>query len=43
MKIIKPKCPQCGKVQQEWLDGEAGFTCPRCKLKFTLNTELDKV
>ena len=37
-KVIKPRCPQCGKVVAEWLKGRAGHTCPRCKLKFTLDT-----
>ena len=37
-KVIKPRCPKCGRVVAEWLEGSAGYTCPRCKLGFTLNT-----
>jgi len=41
MKLLRPKCPSCNKVIADWLDGEAGYTCPRCKLSFTLNTVRD--
>jgi len=35
MKIVKPKCPGCGKVVAEWVK-EAGFTCPRCGTSFVI-------
>lgn len=40
------RCPQCGKVVAEAVNGEARFTCPRCKLTFmvsTIDKELDKI
>ena len=37
-KIIKPRCPSCGRVVAEWLRGEAGYTCPRCHVKFAIDT-----
>lgn len=34
------RCPKCQKKVAEKLDGKAGFKCPRCGMKFTLDTTL---
>lgn len=34
-KVLKPRCPKCGKVQADWVK-EAQFTCPRCHLTFII-------
>ena len=36
--IVRPRCPNCGRVVAEWLRGASGYTCPRCHLHFALNS-----
>lgn len=38
----KVRCPSCGKVVADSIKGEASFTCPRCKIGFTVRI-LDKI
>jgi len=40
--IIRPRCPNCGKVVAEMILGKARFTCPRCKVKFEISTQQGK-
>lgn len=37
----KVRCPKCGKVVAESLNGAASFTCPRCKTAFSIEIILD--
>ena len=34
-KIIKPRCPNCGRRQADWVV-EAKFTCPKCNAEFII-------
>ncbi len=34
--ILRPRCPQCGRVQAEWIEGRAKFICPRCHVTFVI-------
>ena len=40
MKVIKPKCPQCGKVFLGSLEGKITHVCKGCGLVFELDTNL---
>jgi len=34
------RCPQCDKKLCDKLEGEAKFTCPRCKCEFKAKADL---
>lgn len=38
-KVIKPRCPSCGKVFLGALDGMAEHKCHGCGLEFTIDTK----
>lgn len=35
-RIIRPRCPKCNRVQADWIEGTAQFTCPHCHTTFLL-------
>ncbi len=45
MIIDKPRCPNCNKRMGDAIEGDdfiSRYTCPRCGLKFSLGTRVDK-
>lgn len=36
--VTRPRCPHCGKLVVEWLKGEMGYYCDRCKTSSIINS-----
>lgn len=37
MTIDEVRCPNCQKKVADMLEGKAWFTCPRCKIAFSVD------